>query len=392
MTLSIRQQKQPRLGQFSVFLYGMPKIGKTTEAARFPAPLLLNCEPEGTDFLAGIDVVDVATLKQFEDMIADVLKSDYKTVVVDGLTHMINQAAAESAKTERDNRRAFQAVGSRVVGAMNRLLRGGKIVVATGHSRATPLDDSGTKIEVRPDVHPSLSDDLFGMFSIVCYCYVQGGERKMWTKPMDSDKRLIIAGDRSGVLPCPMPLSADALLGALKATANSNGHEPAKNGKPAPAPQPAPQAEGNEPEPTPAPEPEQPAADPVDDRPVEAAPVDKLSSGDTEGDEPEGTPIQKAIKLAESVYGRKYAPRLAELIRLVSEQKTSSPAELDAEQQEALLQALLVRRTLHIKGAKKHGDAWAKQLNARIRELSNNFMDYDSELSDQQVQVLISKL
>lgn len=126
----------------------------------------------------------------------------------------------------------------------------------------------------------------------------------------------------------------------------------------------------------------------------DTAPVDKLSSdaADTQGDEPEGTPIQKAIKLAESVYGRKYGPRLAELIRLVSDQKTSSPAELDAEQQEALLQALLLRRTLNLKGAKKHGDGWPKFLHTRIRELSNNFMDNDSELTDEQVTVILKEL
>lgn len=138
--------------------------------------------------------------------------------------------------------------------------------------------------------------------------------------------------------------------------------------------------------------------DPDEDDGMDAPPedyeqpqVDNLSTPQAE-DEPEGTPIQKAIKLAESVYGRKYGPRFAELIRMVSDQKTSSPAELDAEQQEALLQALLLRRTLNLKGARKHGDGWHKQLQTRIRELSNNFMDSDSELTDEQVTVILNEL
>ena len=47
--LQPRKQEAPVLRTLSVLLYGIPKVGKTTEAAKFPGALLLNCEPSGTD-------------------------------------------------------------------------------------------------------------------------------------------------------------------------------------------------------------------------------------------------------------------------------------------------------------------------------------------------------
>lgn len=224
--LNVRRQEKPVLSRLSVLLYGFPKIGKTTQAAKLPGALLLNCEPGGTDFVKNADVVDIHNLAELERTIDLIIKSDYKAVVLDGFTWMVNQAAKiEAARPgangrQQDGRRVYQQISDRVTAVIGKLLDSGKIVIATGHSRMVDSSDgSADKKDVRPDLNESLADDLFGVFSIICYCYPTQSGSMMLTKPNDNDKRRIFAGDRSGVLPEKMPLDLPKMLAALKATA-----------------------------------------------------------------------------------------------------------------------------------------------------------------------------
>ena len=114
--------------------------------------------------------------------------------------------------------RAYALNTEQVQRILGDILRGGKIVIATGHSRTVDDDETEGKVEVRPDINPALSNGVFGLFSIIAYCYPTREGSKMLTKPEDNEKRRILAGDRSGVLPKIMRLSADELMAALKAT------------------------------------------------------------------------------------------------------------------------------------------------------------------------------
>lgn len=234
MALNIRKQDKPVLNRLSVLLYGFPKIGKTTQAAKLPGALLLNCEPGGTDFVRGVDVLDVHDLADFERVIVEIARSDYKAVVLDGFTWMVNQAAKQQAAQpgsngrQQDGRRVYQQISDRVITAVGRLLDSGKVVVATGHSRLVDSTDGAEgKKDVRPDLNEALADDIFGVFSIICYCYPTQQGSMMLTKPSDTDKRRIYAGDRSGVLKEKMPLDLLAMLDTLKATVGANGAKPA---------------------------------------------------------------------------------------------------------------------------------------------------------------------
>ncbi len=236
-----RKQEAPVLRTLSVLLYGVPKVGKTTEAAKFPGAVLLNCEPSGTDLLKGNhEVVDVTSLDHLDGMIGAIINSPYKTIVLDGFTWLINQAAREKVKTmgEKNRMRAFALITDQTQRILGEILRGGKIVIATGHSRIVDDEEIDGKVEVRPDINPALSNGVFGLFSIIAYCYPTRDGSRMLTKPEDNEKRRILAGDRSGVLPKVMELSADKLMTALKATqpqkpATPEPVKPATNGKPA---------------------------------------------------------------------------------------------------------------------------------------------------------------
>jgi hypothetical protein len=228
-TFQPRKQNAPVLRGLSILLYGVPKVGKTTEAAKFPGALLLNCEPSGTDLLKGEhDVYDVTSLQQLDSFVAQLANTQYKTVVLDGFTWLINQAVSEEIKRrgKQHSLPIYGEVTDNVKRILGDILRSGKIVVATGHSRLVDVEgEAKDKVEVRPDINPRLSDGVFGLFSIIAYCYPTADGSKMLTKPQDNDKRRIVAGDRSGVLPTVMPLSADKLMEFMRQTqpAKQNG-------------------------------------------------------------------------------------------------------------------------------------------------------------------------
>jgi len=228
MTLNIRRQDKPQLSRLSILLYGQPKIGKTTLCAGLPAPLFLACEPGGCDYLSGVDVADVSSLAELTAAAQQLSKNagQHKTVVIDGITWLANQAAAQVAKQQKDARQAYRQVTEAISLAVSSMLAAGLSVVATGHSRSITLDDG--KIETRLDVNEALSDDLVGLFSLVLYAHIgKDGQPAMLTKPVDTDKRRVVAGDRSGKLPKLMPLTAQALLTGLGA-AGSPAQQPAQ--------------------------------------------------------------------------------------------------------------------------------------------------------------------
>ena len=214
MTLNIVRQERPDLSRLSILLYGLPKVGKTTEAAKFPEPLILECEPGGAGFVLGVDKLTVTSLSELERTIGEILKQPHKTLILDGFTWMLEQAVKTSG--ERDPRQSYKLVGDRFITLMGTILNSNKIIIATGHSRKVDDDDVKGKVEIRPDVNPNLSDMVYGAFSIICYCYPTADGSKMLTKPDDNDKRRIVAGDRSGKLPKIMKLSALNLMSELK--------------------------------------------------------------------------------------------------------------------------------------------------------------------------------
>lgn len=210
MPLDIRKQSTPDLNLLSIFLYGFPKIGKTKESAKFPEPLILECEPRGARFVSGIDVLPIPNLQFLEQNIREILNLSHKTIIIDGMTWMLEQAAKSIGS--REPRAAYKQVGDRFTALLSTILSSNKIVIATGHSRKVEDADIPGKVEIRPDLNPDLGDSIFGLFSVICYCYPSDEGSMMLTKPSDTPKRRILAGDRSGILPAKMKLSATDLM------------------------------------------------------------------------------------------------------------------------------------------------------------------------------------
>ena len=211
--LNIRRNGETGSVSHSIFLFGMPKVGKTTEACKFPNPLVVECEPRGAQYVANVDVLLMRDLAELERSIDAILRQPHKTIVLDGITWMLEQATKSAGN--KDPRQAYKMVGDRFQMLLGKILGSDKTVIATGHSRKSDDPDKAGKVEIRPDMNPDLSDSVFGAFSIVCYCFPAANGSKMLTKPDDNDTRRIMAGDRSGKLPRLMDLSADKMMEVL---------------------------------------------------------------------------------------------------------------------------------------------------------------------------------
>lgn len=239
--LKIVRREAANLAGLSMLLYGQSKVGKTTVAASFSQPLIVACHPKGVDALVGVDIVYVDTLASLKSIVPDIVASDYRTVVLDDITLLINhegrQGAGQTTQSGQQVRgeAVYRDLVRKVDDALTQLFATNKIIIATGHDRnVETINADGTKvIETRPDANEVLSDYLVRTFSIVGYCYSSASGPQMTTRPTIKQGQLnreavtyhILAGDRFNILPNPVALKPDVIRQNL-AKLLGNGSKP----------------------------------------------------------------------------------------------------------------------------------------------------------------------
>lgn len=237
-TPNIRKQTHSAYTEFpkrSFLLYGEPKTGKTTTAAQFPLPLILNTLSEnGTGEIEG-DVLDIATPKDLIEYCAflrsEVAKAyGYQTVVLDGLSTFVLDEI--SRHPSRDQRKSVKEATAVLMPALHQFLSLPLIRVLTAHSKRENEElklegETVQKDSIFPDLPPRLRLFIEGRVDAFGYCYPgKDGTSKVWWTPLDQEKpqyRSIAAGNRLGLVKYT-DLSFDAIRAALL-----NGHTPATN-------------------------------------------------------------------------------------------------------------------------------------------------------------------
>lgn len=241
--LKIIRREAANLAGLSMLLYGQSKVGKTTVAASFSQPLIVACHPKGVDALVGVDIVYVDTLASLKSIVPDIVASDYRTVVLDDITLLINHEGRQGAGQTGQNGQpvrgeaVYRDLVRKVDDALTQLFATNKIIIATGHDRSVESTDStGSKtIEIRPDANEVLSDYLVRTFSIVGYCHSALNGPQMTTRPTIKQVTVnreqviyhILAGDRFNILPNPVALKPDVIRQNL-AKLLGNGSKPAQ--------------------------------------------------------------------------------------------------------------------------------------------------------------------
>lgn len=201
----------PQVASIMMLVYGMGGVGKTTFAASFPKPLLLDFENGAKYFGERGIKVDVALFKNWlsaQDKVElkGVIDS-YETIIVDPIGEameklMNDQETVKGSKYRQANGDLTMAGWGQVKKEMRNFIKwlrdSGKNVVLVAH-----VDEKGDedRIVKRPMLATKLSDELITMVDIVGYMRVitQDGEEKRVIS-VDAGDDKIISKDRTGKL------------------------------------------------------------------------------------------------------------------------------------------------------------------------------------------------
>lgn len=203
-------------------IYGLPGVGKSVFAAKFPNPLILDSE-HGTRSLvnhpelAEVRVLPINSFSDVEQVFWELRKGDSdiakwtKTVVIDSISELqkrqLDEMLTQAAKTDsrRNVNLPYQQdylVNTNALRRMTFAFRDLDInFVITAHS-IEEKDDSTGVLFIRPDVTPKLARTLEGVMDVMGFLsidYSQDGKavRKLQVHP----ERRVKAKTRVGGLP-----------------------------------------------------------------------------------------------------------------------------------------------------------------------------------------------
>lgn len=211
-----------------MLVYGLGGVGKTTFAATAPTPLLVDCENGAKYFgLRGIEV-DVAQVRQWEDLngIFDIAKSgEYETIVLDPIGELMEKL--KRYMINKGDRKLVQADGSPSMAGWGwlkdtmrstiKILRdSGVNLILVAHVTEQQDED---RIVKRPMLMTKLSEELINMVDIVGYMTViqdEGNEKRIILVDPASDK--YEAKDRTGQLGKVIPPQFSDIVKAVQGT------------------------------------------------------------------------------------------------------------------------------------------------------------------------------
>jgi len=219
----------------TIFIYGTPKIGKSTFASKFPDALFLQTE-EGTKHLS----TKAWKLKSWETFInalgaieKNIKDCPFKTIVIDTVDNLAGMAdsyicSKYSLNTlgDLDYGKAFSYYTKEFTKQIARLLNIGLGVVFISHSeskevRVGPFVDENGNIKpetvdlkqwmIIPTVERRACSFIQGLADIILYMETnRQDERVVHAQPSAA----FLAGDRSGRLPSVLPLSYQSVVDA----------------------------------------------------------------------------------------------------------------------------------------------------------------------------------
>lgn len=185
----------------TIMVFGAGGSGKSTFAATFPKPLIVDFEG-GTKFFSkrGINVDTIQIKSWFApEESAEFMKDiePYETIVIDPVgvaMDMILEAPHVTRLKSRAGGMHWQEAKDTMKRFLDAVRKTGKNVVIVAHVEEK---QDGDLIVKRPKIVTKLSEELFNMVDIVAYMIKRKGERYLVVDPAD-DK--IPTKDRTGKL------------------------------------------------------------------------------------------------------------------------------------------------------------------------------------------------
>ena len=240
--LNIQPHKVSRdLSGYITFIYGPPKVGKTTLATQMPGALLLAFE-KGYSALPGVIAQDITTWGEMKQVYRELKKPEvqevYKTIVVDTVDiaadlcqkYICNQLGIDNMGDGGWGTNSWSKYKKEFEDVFRGLTMMGYAVIFISHSKTgTDKDQNGREYGfTKPTTQSSALQIIENMADLYCYArsYVDanGDEKRVLTlrSPAGSG---IACGSRFRYIAPEVPLNYEALTKALTEAIDAEAKE-----------------------------------------------------------------------------------------------------------------------------------------------------------------------
>lgn len=236
--LSIKPHKVSRdLSGYITYVYGQPKVGKTTLCSKFPSPLILAFE-KGYNALPGVMAQDIQKWSQMKEVLRELKKPEvkevFKTIVIDTIDvagalcekYICNKKGIETIGEGGWGNNGWSDYKKELEDVFRSITQEGYAVVFISHVQdKTFKRPDGTEYnQMVPTAQKSLNNIVKGMADIYACATIDPAtkERQLVLRSIDGS---IDAGSRFRYLPPSIPLGYDELVKAINTAIDKEAAE-----------------------------------------------------------------------------------------------------------------------------------------------------------------------
>ena len=224
--LSLEPHKVSRdLSGYITYVYGIPKVGKTTFGAQFPGALILAFE-RGYNALPGVIAQDITTWGEFKQVLRELKKPEvqavYKSIIIDTVDiaaslcekYICNQLSIENIGDGGWSTNGWSKYKKEFEDSFRTITQLGYAVCFISHSAdKTFKRKDGTEYnQMVPTAQRSVNEIVKGMADIFACADIVNGERKLILRSLDGS---VDTGCRFKYIEPEIPFSYNALVEAL---------------------------------------------------------------------------------------------------------------------------------------------------------------------------------
>lgn len=224
--LSLEPHKVSRdLSGYITYVYGIPKVGKTTFGAQFPGALILAFE-RGYNALPGVIAQDITTWGEFKQVLRELKKPEvqavYKSIIIDTVDiaaslcekYICNQLGIENIGDGGWSTNGWSKYKKEFEDSFRTITQLGYAVCFISHSAdKTFKRKDGTEYnQMVPTAQRSVNEIVKGMADIFACADIVNGERRLILRSLDGS---VDTGCRFKYIEPEIPFTYDALVEAL---------------------------------------------------------------------------------------------------------------------------------------------------------------------------------
>ena len=224
--LNLQPHKVSRdLSGYITYVYGIPKVGKTTFGAQFPSALILAFE-RGYNALPGVIAQDITSWGEFKQVLRELKKPEvqatYKSIIIDTVDiaaslcekYICSQLGIENIGDGGWSTNGWSKYKKEFEDSFRTITQLGYAVCFISHSAdKTFKRKDGTEYnQMVPTAQRSVNEIVKGMADIFACADIVNGERKLILRSLDGS---VDTGCRFKYIEPEIPFTYDALVEAL---------------------------------------------------------------------------------------------------------------------------------------------------------------------------------